>query len=238
MSPRRPTVALLVVASLLLITNSLWLFPHEGETRYTYERSEVTVENGTLAYHGRGATGFGTNNLNPVGCQPGDGQGGRVCAFDRHLVDHPPVTVPREQLGSARPEFVRIDGAYYRRIHRANFSSDPPTVTHDVERVEPRTVLAESALNLSGSTESPPDDSPLELRVAVSGDTTTSYELLGPDELGDVYRLNGSYYTVVRTDEVLVDHGLDPLRYESSRLPLAVVGLLLLLWSLSREFDD
>ena len=239
MSPRRPTLALLVVVSLLLLTNPLWLFPHEGDTRYTYERSEIVVENRTLTYHGRDIPDFGANNLDPVGCQPQDRTGARACAFDQHLVEYGPVTVPRGRaLGAIRPDFVRIDGAYYRRIHRPNDSDGDRTVTHDVERVEPRTVLAESAIDLSDVQRPFPDSWPLAFRIAASGDVVTTYERVEDDELGAVYRRNGSYYTVVRTDETNVDGGPDFLRYDSNRAPLVIAGGLLLLWTLPRAVDD
>lgn len=239
MFPPRPTTFLLVVAGLLLATNFLWLFPHEGETRYTYERSAVGVENGTLTYDHRNALGFDEeNNLDAVGCEPDDGEGERACSFDHYLVDEGPVTIPAGQrLGHVRPEFVQLDGEYYRRIHRANESSDPPTVAHDVERVTPWTVLAESAVNVSNDSRPAPEYTSIQTRVAVTGDTVTSYERLDEDELGTIYRQDGSYYTVVVADETPVSRGLDPLRYEMPRALLAIIGGLVVVGALGTEFQ-
>ena len=70
MVSRRTTLALLVVVGLLLVTNPLWLYPDAGESEYTYERSAVTVEDGTLTYDGVDAPHFRrANDLRSVGCQ-------------------------------------------------------------------------------------------------------------------------------------------------------------------------
>lgn len=233
MSPQRRTFVLLVVGGLLLVTNPLWLLPHEGETEYTYERSEILVENGTLTYDGAGVLGFSEeNSLNPVGCQRYDDEQPRACAFDHHLVSHEPVTVPGRPWGVLDPEFVRLDDGYYRRIHRITGSGENRTGTHDVERVTPETVLAESAVNLSGGSGAGSDDLPLAVQIAVTGETRTSFEDLDEDQLGTVYRYDGSYYTVVGTDDRSVDRGLTYLRYELPRYLLASVGVLLLVGAL------
>lgn len=220
-----------MVGGVLLLSNPLWLVPHEGDRRYTYARSEIVVENGTLTYHGVDAGGLGEeNSLNPVGCQFRDDESQaqpRACAFDRHLVNHSPVSVSRDGIWSPRPEFVRIDGGYYRRIHQLNRSSQDDIVTHDVEPVTPQTVLAESADNVTGLSRRDTDRLGLEFQVAVSGESATSFEELEEDDLGNVYRDDGAYYTVVATDVETVDHGLDSLRYELPRLLLASVGLIL-----------
>lgn len=52
MSPRR-LAFVLILGGILLVTNPVWLVPHEGEMEYTYERSEIHVENGTLTYSGK-----------------------------------------------------------------------------------------------------------------------------------------------------------------------------------------
>lgn len=147
MGSRRTQAALLAVAGLLLVTNPLWLFPNAGEVEYTYERSEITVENGTITYDGIDDIEFREwNDLRPVGCQWYDSDGERACAFDEYLANNPPVTVSRQMTwGRITPDFVLIDGDYYRRIHRPNDSN----VTHDVEAVSPETVLEESADNVT-----------------------------------------------------------------------------------------
>lgn len=235
MSSRRISI-LLLVGGVLLLANPLWLFPHEGDTRYTYERSEIVVENGTLTYRGGDVRGLeDENGLNPVGCQYYDDEQPRACAFDRHLVNRPRVSVPMNGLEPIRPEFVHINGAYFRRIHQLNETSDR-TVTHDVERVSPRTVLAESAINITNWSQPVSDHLGLAGQIAVTGNSVTTFEYLRGDELGNVYRDNGTYYTVVATDEHHVDSGPDALRYELPRYYLMGAGLLLLAFGLLEEF--
>lgn len=227
MDSRKATVALLAVAGLVLVTNSLWLYPNAGEVEYTYERSEITVENGTLTYDGVETLEFRrANDLQAVGCQWSDREGERACAFDAYLADNPPVSVPRRRVwGHVSPTFVEIDGGYYRRIHRRNGSN----VTHDITPVSPESVLRGAATDVSDHSTPDRDDAPLEYYVAVTGETVTAEERLDRDDLGDVYRQNGSYYTVVGTDRTVHRpvqgfHQSEPLRYG-----LGMVGAVLLL---------
>lgn len=229
MSPQRLAI-LLVIGGLMLATNPAWLFPHEGDTRYTYRRSEIRVENGTFEYAGEEIHGFAEqNSLNPVGCQPNDDEHPRACAFDHHLLTHESVTVPG-QPSSLEPDFVRLNGTYYRRLHHINGSDGTYTGTYDVKRVTPETILTESALELSRQSGSVSDA--LLLRVAATGDSVTTFEDLDEEELGTVYRINGSYYTVVGTNERIIDHGLTFLRYELPRYLLVGVGVLLVVGAL------
>lgn len=238
MPSRRATVALLVIGGLLLLTNPLWLYPDAGETHYTYERSAIVTEDGSITYDGIDHRRFREqNDLEPVGCQRHDREGERGCAFDQHLVDHPPVTVPREQLSAiVEPEFVHVRGDYYRRTHNPNGSGSNETVTHDVERVTPETVLAESAQNLTEISNTERGTVPLEFYVAVTGETVTSTERLDREDLGNVYRRNGSYYTVVATDRTLNDRGPPVLQYENPRRILMLVGIVLLVWAAQRVY--
>ena len=223
MAPRKAT---LLLVGLLLLTNTLWLAPHEGDRRYTYARSEITVADGTLSYRGDGLLGASAeNSLEPVGCQYHDDERPRACAFDRYLAGHGPVSVPAGGAHPVRPEFVRVRGAYYRRTHRPNATEGRRVVVHDVERVSPRTVLSESAVGVSNVSKPVPDFVGLADRIAVTGESVTTFRNLGEDELGAVYLNDGTYYTVVTVEERTVDHGLDPLRYELPRYALAILGL-------------
>lgn len=232
MSPQKRTI-LLAIGGLVLLTNPLWLFPHEGTAQYTYERSDIAVENGTFEYDGEDLPGFAEeNSLNPVGCQPHDDDQPRACAFDLHLVTRDPVTVPGRPEGVFGAEFVRLDGTYYRRIHRVTGSGGNYSGTHDVEPVTPQTILAESAVNISGHASPVSDDLRLEFRIAVTGDSVTSFEDLDENDLGNVYRQNESYYTVVATNQRFIDHGLTFLRYELSRFLLMGIGFVLFIGAL------
>lgn len=234
MVSRKAIVALLAVAGLLLVTNFLWLFPNAGETEYTYERSEITVENGTITYEGLDHFRFREwNDLQPVGCQWHDSAGERACAFDEYLADNSAVTVSRQMLGGRiTPDFVEIDGDYYRRIHRSNDSN----VTHDVTPVPPESVLRESASDVTGHSVSERSNVPLEYYIAVSGETVTTSERPDRDELGGVYRQNGTYYTVVATDRTVNQPPLEFQQYRALRYVLGFVGVVLLLAALHLEF--
>lgn len=235
MVSRSTQAALLAVAGLLVVTNSIWLFPHAGQHEYTYERSEIAVEDGTMTYDGVDTPRFRLrNDLQDVGCQSTDREGGRACAFDEHLVDRPPVTVSRGHvIDRISPEYVQVGDDYYRRIHRSNDSG----VTHTVTRVSPRTVLRGVAADVSGH--SVPDrggDTPLEYYVAVSGETVTSFEALERDDLGRVYLQNGTFYTVVGTDRSVNHPGPEFQQYHALRYVLAFVGVVLLLLAAHVEF--
>lgn len=240
MSPARRRAALLVVVGLLLVANFVWLFPHEGELKYTYERVRIEVEDGELTY----PTVFfaeNYNDLNAVGCQPEDTRQ-RACAFDLHLVTHGPITfsepeahIPRRTLDKA-PTFVQLHNGYYRRIHRFNNRS----VTYDVERVTPRELLAAIAHNITGIQPGDlPEDAPWDTRLAVTGDTMTTFQApedktfgiaedgdygRGPEDkdLGNVYQRNGTYYTVIANHTESVDH---PLITKGSRVVIGFLGL-------------
>lgn len=207
---------------LLAVTNSLWLFPHEGDQRYAYERVEVAVENGTLAYPGKGERPYHReNDLVDVACQPTD-RGRRACAFDRYLAAEGPVTV-RDDPGYGSTDHVALDGAYYRRTEAANGSR----ATYGVERVPPRRLLAVAAVNLTGVDPAVVDDgdSP-PYRAAVTGERVTTYAPVDADRVGRLYRRNGRYYTVVLADAAVVDR---PLVAPPGRDPLTLVGAVLLL---------
>lgn len=218
-----PRLAVLLVVGLLAVTNGLWLFPHDGDVRYTYERSAITVENGTFDYRGDDVFRFHyENDLVDVGCQPGTDGVGRACAFDQFLAEHGPVTIAADgALGV--PTFVELGGAYYRRVATKNGSG----TTYDVERVAPRAVLAVTATNISGV--DPDDVDPgfsIPVRVAVTGEPARTFDRVEADRLGQIYRRGDEYYTVVLTAETTVEQ---PLVSEGLRRVLQVVGLGLLL---------
>lgn len=237
MVSRRATIALLAVVGLLFVTNSLWLYPGAGEAEYTYERSAIEIEDGTIGYaiDDPGFTRW--NDLEPVGCQRSDAMTERACAFDRYLVDEGPVTVSGKQtVGAIRPDFVQLEGEYYRRIHRQNHSVSPDARTHDVERVEPETVLEESAMNASRI--AGPDlergEVPLETYVVVTGETVTTTDPLEGDRLGTVYRYDGAYYTVLVTDRTVATPGPDILYDDLTRRLLMLAGVVLMVMALDR----
>lgn len=236
MSPRRKLALLVVLVGVLLLTNPIWLFPNEGDARYTYERSAIEIENGSLEYVGADVSGFRERNaLTPIACQSHEDEQPRACAFDYHLVDHGPITAGN-QVSHVEPDFARLRGDYYRRI--VNHSdNDENHLIHDVEQVSPQTILAESAVNVTGLSTSDLGV-PLEWEIAITGETRTTVEELDEDDLGRIFLKDGSYYTVVATDRTPVDHGLTFLRYEVPRIMLMLLGGVVVLFgwvSVGRE---
>lgn len=221
LSARRRTV-LLVLVGLSLVANPAWLYPHDDEALYTYERREIGVEDGNLTYHGLDGTLFvgKYSDLNALGCQLGDTDA-RACAFDEHLATHGPMSVSKQAARSRVPEFAHLDDGYYRRVRSRNES----TVTYDVERVAPREFLEAVAVDLTElRADDLPGDLPLEYRLAVTGGTTRSFEDTEDDELGRVFRHDGSYYTVVVTDQEIRDPPF-PLTGVTRRF-LQLIGVL------------
>lgn len=220
----RRLAALLLAVGLLAIANGWWLFPHDGDRRYTYERAEITVENGTFDYRGDDLRRYhAENDLADVGCQPRFDGVGRACAFDLHLVEHGPVTVTESAGYPGAPAFVELRGDYY---HRTTVRSGGNT-TYDVEPVAPATVLAEIATNVSDVDPADVDRAdPIPFRVAVTGEPVTTYDRVEADRLGTVYRRGGDYYAVVLTDESSVDR---PLLSDGLRDVLQVFGLAFVL---------
>lgn len=223
LSTRRRTV-LLVLVGFSLVANPAWLYPHEDELLYTYEWKQIGVEDGRLTYHGIKGAMFGGeySDLNELGCQYADTDG-RACAYDEHLATHGAMSMPEQAAHSDVPEFAHLKDGYYRRVYRRNES----TVTYDVERVTPREFLEAVAIDLTGlRADDLPSYLPLEYRLAVKGGTMKSFEDVEDDELGQVYRHDGSYYTVVVTDQELRDPPF-PLTVVMRRF-LQLVGILAL----------
>lgn len=231
----RPRVALLVLLGVLALTNHWWLFPHEGDHRYTYERVPVTVEEGVLDYDHRTGEFHRKNDLVAVGCErQGDDGGGRACAFDAYLVDHGPVRNVSRGVDEGGPSFVHLADGYYHRVSERETGTADPARVYDVEPVAPRDLLAEVALNVSASSGADLGDYPTRYRVAATGEAETTFEELADDELGRVYRLEGRHYTVVLTAETRLDR---PLLTPQSRNLLAVAGLFSLLAASLLAFD-
>lgn len=221
----RATLVLAVV-SLLLATNVLWFFPQEGATQLTYERAELTVENGTLTYYGdhrhpETHEYHYKNDLVPVACQYADPTE-RACALDDYAAEHGPVTVYDDSYTADSTAYSRIDGAYYERVFRTNES----TRTYDIEQVTPMQLLAAVARDAADIR---PDDlsdsTPRPFHIAVTGAAVTTTEELAHDDLGRVYARNDTYYTVVLTDTATLDRPVVPEANNRSMFTLA--GLVL-----------
>jgi hypothetical protein len=226
MAPRPRTAAVLLLVGVAALANPLWLFPNEGERQYTYERTDITVENGTLYYEGAdvvpSSATYGAD-LNGVGCQWTDGNG-RACAFDHHILADGNVTVeaqvPHGSVG--HPDFVELAGSYYHR----NTSEGENGTTYTLEPREPRAVLAALARNVTGLDD--PGDGRPALTAVYTGDAVTAFERPERDggPTGSVYLANGTYYTAAVT---AFGEGDAPVFEEWMRPILSIAGMVLLL---------
>ena len=200
MSRRR--IALLVVVGLLALTNGLWLFPHEGERVYTYERVEVTIEEGPdgpmLAHEDAEAPWL--NDIEGLACQVGSTNGWR-CGFDRYLAKNGPVSVSRGNTypDGGGPDYTEVSGDYYERVVNETESG----VSYDVRRVDPATVRRAVATDYRGVDAS--DVGLLTTEIAITGERVTTRTELDDGDLGQVYRLDDGYYAVIQTDTRVLD---------------------------------
>lgn len=230
--PRRPVLTvLLVVAGLLLVTSSLWLFSDDGELEYTYERTEIEVEDGQLSYDHPGRYLSG-NDLNSVDCTLSPDS--LLCALDRYILESGPITVSSDYGVRTRgPTYTLVGGAYYERVTEETDAEGRYTL--DLERVGPEELLSAIATDVSQIDEDDRrfDDIPLEYQVAVTGETTTTTTHLDADSVGEVFVRNDTYYMVVATGHEQIDRPLLP----EARGPLFFIGLLFVFASFVQVID-
>lgn len=226
MPTRIPLVAVLVlVVGLLLILNGQWLFPNEGDQLYQYERTAVTIENETLTYESpmrRPQPGA----LHAVDCQNID-RFDRSCGLDRYLVANGNLTIAAgdsRQFRAADQQYTRIDGTYYRRTVVTNETH----ATYGLERVAARELRASLAneVPVLDDDSDVPSFSPVGFEATLTGEPVVSTDPPGTLRLGRVYVQNGSYYTVVQTDEMERDR---PLVSSGTRTLLSIVGVFVLM---------
>jgi hypothetical protein len=221
MASRRQYAALaLLLVGLTAVLNGMWLFPNEGEQRYTYERAELVVENGALERARTPPRQYAEHHqLDGVDCDRGTVT--RDCTLDRYLLDEGPVTVQARNPLAEGPEYTRLGDDYYRRVVAANGSR----ATLDVERVDARTVRADLSTTVPAAGPGTLGDAPPVYRAVATGGPVTSSEPPHQAALGDVYDQNGTYYTAVVTDASELDR---PLLSPTSRDLLSAVGIALL----------
>jgi hypothetical protein len=227
---RHVRALVLVGLGVALLFNSVWLFPAEGERRSTYDRAEITVENGTLDYRNAdNGPGHEYNDLVPVACDAWTA--GRACAFDEHLAADGPVTVTGDTRYGSERDFVRLDGRYYRR---STETTDNGTV-YDVGRVAPEALLDEVAINITGVTPEAARDRSLQTRVAVTGEAQHTTATPDRGDAGRIYRRAGTYYTVVVVGAGTVDA---PIFAEWMHSSIAICGLILFVGAVLVGVDD
>lgn len=209
---RNPVVtALLLLLAIAALTNPIWLFPAEGETRYTYTRVPVTVAEGRVTHQVPGADPAPRlNDVEGIGCDYSDDSTlTRGCAFDQYLVEHGPVSVSRAGEYTRGEPFVVLNGSYYART----VTERTTETTLDVERVSAETVLHRLARDATAGS-LVEQDGPVRSTTPPQDHT-----------LGQVYRARGGYYTVVFLGAAPLDR---PLVSPFTRLLLGLVGVGLL----------
>jgi hypothetical protein len=219
---RRWLVLLLV--GVALFANPVWLFPDEGDERYTYERVRLAPADDEIVYRSdvEWIVGGHHNDLRAVGCEgfvESTGSG-RLCAFEQSLADDGPVEV-RDVYADrgARPRYVDLWGGYYERVARETNGS----VTLDVRPVSAAAVLENVSTDFTGTSAAALREYPA-TRALATGDQVVTRQPPESVRSGVVFRYEGAYYTVVVTEVGFVDR---PLISSGLRAFLQLVGLLL-----------
>lgn len=216
----------------------------EMKNEFNVDRAEEGVNNGTVEYkeidrYTRIADiGY---DFAHIACENHDPES-RACAFDAYLVTDGPIEIKHQGSFDTDHDFVYHDGKYYRRIDRYHDAND--SITYNVERIRARELLAGMARNIS--TEHSEVNrgifSHWHHRLLVTGEAKTSYvsptadeswrvrarENIGIDAfdpvheniIGNVYRYNETYYTVIVSEDTIDRPGISPW----SRLLLALTG--------------
>ena len=222
MPSRRQYAALVLLAvGLAAVLNGSWLFPNEGERRYTYERTELGIENGTLEPQRAPDRRYDEyHHLDGVACDHGPAT--RDCAVDRHLREAGPVTVATPDAFVQGPDYTRLEDAYYRRIAATN----GPQVSLELERVDPTTVRADLATTAPAAPPEAVEAAPPGYRAVATGDSVTASDPPHEADLGTVYSQDGVYYTAVLTGTTRLDR---PLVSPAFRSFLSFAGAVLLI---------
>lgn len=240
MAPSTRRLLVVFLVSVALFANPLWLFPNEGETRYTYERSELVPQGDDIEYEPPVDPTQGSlyNDLARVGCESGYGGfpvdrdlSERTCAFEQSVADDGPVTVDGYDGQGIRVGYVELDGGYYHRaVEEGNGS-----VTLTLEPLSAEAMLANvSSDGVRGADPERIRRSQVAARAVATGDPVRSFQ--SPDDVtvGLVYRYDGAYYAAFVTNSDPVDSPVpDPVQLLASFVGF-VGGLSALLLGLGR----
>ena len=212
MAPSNRRLLLVLLVSLALLANPLWLFPAEGEMRYTYERSELVPQGDDVEYDPAvqvAERGY-YNQLQGVGCEAILGEPivdrdltSRACALEQALADGGSVTAE----AFARPArgevvYVELDAGYYRRTTASNGS----VVELGVHPVSPEAMLSNVTAKppLEETNAAAVDESDVALRAVGTGEAVETSRHPSTVDIGQVYTLDGRYYAAFVTDSEVV----------------------------------
>ena len=218
---RRWVVLLLLGAT--LFANPVWLFPDEGESRYTYERVQVAPTDDEITYQRdvEWIVGGHHNDLRAVGCEGFVESTGsrRLCAFEQSVADDGPVVVSGVYVDrSTLPRYVDLHAGYYRRVVRENDSK----VTLDLQPVSAEAVLRNVSTDRTDVPVAALKEDP-GTRALATGEPVVTRQSPETVRAGEVFRYEGAYYTVVLADRGVVDR---PLLSDGFRAFLQLVGVL------------
>ena len=199
MAPSTRRLLLVFLVSVALVANPLWLFPNEGDTRYTYERSELVPQGDDIEYRPAVDPNDGSyyNDLARVGCESLFGMRTdgdlteRTCAFEQSVADDGPVRVDGYDRPGIRIGYVELDDGYY---HRTLDGGDE-SVTLTLEPLTAEAVLANvSSDAVAGADPERIQRSQVAARAVATGEPVRSLESPNDVAVGQVYRHDGAYY--------------------------------------------
>ena len=212
MAPSIRRLLLVLVVSLALLANPLWLFPDEDEMRYTYERSELVPQDDDIAYDPPvqvAERGY-YNQLQGVGCEAiyddpivDRDLTSRACALEQTLADGGSVTADAfDRPARSEVAYLEIDDGYYRRTT----VEDGSPVELDVRRVSTETVVANVTarppLEETNAANVGPED--VAVRAVGLAEPIESSRYPSEVDIGQVFRFEWNYYAVFVADSEVV----------------------------------
>ena len=208
LSPRRRDLVLALVG-LALVTAPFWIGQFDlDDPRYTYERTAVTTDNGTIEYANAGDSAAVSGPISEdIGCLRGFDLGEiRYCTIEGSIAtnettvtiaytsDSEPDSLHRT-MGSGSYRYLAVNGGIYVqtvRVDRSaggNESAARYPVYLDLERADPEAALEDVSIERSSA-----DVSPTVARAAETGSETTRSEIEVPQQ--PIRLEDGSYYRV------------------------------------------
>lgn len=211
-APSRRRDAALLVLALVLLVIPFWIGQFDLDAdRYTYERTEVGVENGTIEYVEPTTVPVAHLGISDdLGCESNNAPDeGRLCAFEHDLAESNRSIVTGYTSSSGgvslswnrRYRYLQFPDGVYEQLTRTSNSTESPSELNgewypmylDIREVDPETALRK--LSMDASRWSVPD---VVRRAAETGEASTRGEANVPS---DPIRLDdGTYYRVHESD--------------------------------------
>lgn len=235
-APSRRRGATLLVLALILLTAPFWIGQFDLDAdRYTYERTEVGVEDGTISYVGP------TTGPEPhlpisddLGCEArGPNAVERICSFEHHLATSnatirfgwSTTTIDMEPARGREHRYLLFPDGVYEQLERTANSTESASDLHgefypmylEIEAVDPHVALHDVSVDASRS--NVPN---VVRRAAESGEASTRG---GVDVPQDPIRVDGGTYYRVYESDVSDPPPLETAAYLFARFLAPVLGL-------------